>query len=220
MVFWDLETKRQMIHLCSGLCFAIILFLLAQNDPLRGPDQGFMFLLGGAALTLLISLEISDGRKVPLFYWIVRHTERENDAPGKGVTWYFFGVLITYGVFYYVFHVNQVLIIASMLVLAIGDSVCTGIGRKIGRRLLPKTETKSWAGSGLGFILSAIAAPLPLMTIFPLGESVIVGFIGAGFGMLIEAYLRRFNDNLTIPIAACAAMTIASYLLGLPVFYA
>lgn len=212
MVFWDLETKRQLLHLVSGLSFAVVVFHLS-------PNQGFIFLLGGAALTLLISLEISDGRKVPLFYWLVRHTERKNSTPGSGVTWYFFGVLFTFGVFYYLLKVHPVLIISSMMILAIGDSICTGIGRKIGRRLLPRTETKSWAGSGLGFILSALAAPIPLMSIFPLGESVIVGFIGAGVGMLTEAYLRKFNDNLTIPIVACAAMSIAAYLLGLPLFY-
>lgn len=212
MVFWDLETKRQSLHLMFGVFFATIVYFL-------NPENGFLFLLGGAALTLLISLEISDGKKVPLINWIVRQTEREENAPGEGVTWYFFGVILTFIIFYYGLHVQKELIVASMVILAVGDSVCTGIGRKLGRKLLPKTETKSWAGSGLGFILSALGAPLALLSLLTPENAFIIGGIGAAVGMLTEAYLRKFNDNLTIPIAACAAMVIASHVLQLNVFY-
>ncbi|MCD6414165.1 MAG: hypothetical protein J7L23_00870 [Candidatus Diapherotrites archaeon] len=207
MVFWDLESKRQSIHLVFGVLFAFIVYMLK-------PEQSFAFLLGGAALTLLLSLEISEGRKVPVFYWVVRHTERANNKPGSGVTWYFFGVLLTFSIFYFYFNVPKEIIVASMLILAIGDSVCTGLGRKLGRRLLPKTQTKSWAGSGLGFLFSFLGASVPLANIFPPEQTVTIALIGAAVGMLTEAYLRKLNDNLTIPVVSCAAMSLAAYWLG------
>lgn len=207
MVFWDLESKRQAIHLIFGVFFASIVYFLS-------PEQGFAFLFGGAALTLLISLEISEGRKVPIFYWVVRHTERANHTPGSGVTWYFFGVLLTFSIFYFYLAIPKEIIVASMLILAIGDSVCTGLGRKLGKRLLPKTKTKSWAGSGLGFLFSFLGAPLPLLKIFPPNQAIVIAFIGASVGMLTEAYLRKLNDNLTIPLASCTAMSLAAYWLG------
>jgi dolichol kinase len=211
MAFWDLETRRKTLHLLSGVAFAATVHFL------EDPSDAFIFLFTGAVLTLIFSYEISEGKKVPIVSWVVKKTERANRAPGSGVTWYFLGVLVMFVLFYYQLGVPKQFIVASMLVLAIGDGVSTGLGRKLGKRLLPKTKTKSWAGTGLGFLLSFFALPFVFSTMPGIIDwhVILLSFAGSFVGMLTEAYSPWVNDNLSIPLTSCAAITGTAWLLGL-----
>jgi len=206
MVVIDLETKRQAVHLVSGLIFASIVYVL--------PVDISFYLLGfGAIMTFVFKDRMEQGKKVLLFSKLVKHTERKGKPPASGVTWYFFGVLIILTIFVLWLGLPKEFVVASMLIVAIGDSICTGLGRKIGKKKLPKTKTKSYRGSGIGFFLAFVGALAVLNTVFDFKTAFVISAVGAFIGMLAEAYLIWIDDNLTIPVLSCCAMVIAHYLL-------
>ncbi|MCD6522124.1 MAG: hypothetical protein J7K68_00060 [Candidatus Diapherotrites archaeon] len=205
MVIVDLETKRQAVHLVSGIIFALAVFYLPS-------DMAFYFLTAGAILTVIFAEQIEQGKNIIFFSKLVKHTERKGKPPASGVTWYFLGVLFIMVLYHLWLGLPKIFIVASMLVVAIGDSICTGLGRKIGRKKLPRTQTKSYRGSGIGFGLAFVGALIALNTYFDFKTSFVIAAIGSVVGMLTEAYLRGLDDNLTIPIMSCSAMVI-TYLL-------
>jgi len=203
----DLETRRQATHLLSGLFFATAVYAL---------DTMYAFALLGIAalLTFVLSFEIKKGKRVPVFSWLVTKTERKGKPPASGVTWYFLGVILIF-VASLMMHVPKEIVVAAMLVVAIGDSICTGLGRKIGTKRLPYTTTKSYEGSFIGFGAAFFGAAFVLKLALSTGNAMILAAVGATVGMLTEAYLRCLDDNFTIPVMAWLAMVIAATLLGL-----
>lgn len=202
----DLETRRQGVHLFSGLLFALIVHMLPTS-------YGFAFLAIMAVLTFIVSKFIIKGKKIPFFSWLVAKTERKGKAPASGVTWYFLGVLFIF-VLSVFFGIDKIFVTSAMLIVAIGDSFCTGLGRKIGRKRLPRTTTKSYEGSLIGFGTAFFAAAFALKLILPTTPAMIIAGAGAFVGMIAEAYVRFIDDNLTIPILSWLAMVIVAGLLG------
>ncbi len=168
---------------------------------------------GMAVLTFLVSKSIQAGKKIPFFSWLVKKTERKGKPPASGVTWYFLGVLLIF-VLSILLRTGKEYVVAAMLIVAIGDSICTGLGRKIGRKRLPHTTTKSYEGSFIGFGTAFFAAAFVLKLMLPTTPAMVIAAVGAIVGMLSEAYIRLIDDNLTIPVLSWAAMVIAAALIG------
>lgn len=206
MKLWDLEGKRQTLHLVAGTFFAGIIYILPIN-------WSFLVLALGSILTHAFSFSMKKGVKFPLISWLVNKTERKGNIPGYGVMWFFHGMLTVFVIFGLITKVPIEFIAASILILAIGDSIATGLGRHIGKTRLPKTKTKSYEGTGVGFFFAFLGASYVLMRVLPFQTALIVGAIGAMVGMLSEAYLTQINDNLTIPVLSCSAMVISALLL-------
>jgi dolichol kinase len=204
----DLETKRQAVHFLSGTGIAGIVYALPSLWALA-------FLAGSGLVTFVFRHLILNGHHVPLFSRLVEHTERPGKPPGSGVTWFFLGNTLAFVVFTLVAGVPKEFVVAAMLVLSIGDSVCVAIGRAVGKKRLPMTRTKTWWGSLTGFGAAFFGASFVLNLVLPAGQAVIVAFAGALAGMLTEAYLRSVDDNFSIPVMACSAMIIAFSLLRL-----
>ncbi|MCK4327932.1 MAG: hypothetical protein KAW41_05725 [Candidatus Diapherotrites archaeon] len=202
----DLETRRQALHLFSGLFFASIVHLSTT-------EEGFAFLAICSFLTFVLSSRIKRGKKIPFFSWLVDNTERKGKPPASGVTWYFLGVLSIFVASLYL-GIAKEFVVAAMLIVAIGDSICTGLGRKIGRKRLPRTQTKSYEGSVVGFGAAFFGAAFVLKLLLPTTEAMIIAAVGAVVGMLAEAYLTMIDDNLSIPIAAWLAMVVVATLIG------
>jgi dolichol kinase len=195
-----LETKRQAVHGISGVLFAIAILLL----PL---ELGFVLLAVSTILLFFFRKQLENGRDMFLVSKLVKHTERKGKRIASGVPWYFAGVLTVFVVFGLIAAVPKEIVVASMLIVAVGDSLCTGLGRKIGKKKLPRTTTKSYRGSLIGFFFAFLVAAFVLQ---PLGNetAIIVGFAGAFVGMLAEAYVK-LDDNFTIPVLSASAMVIA-----------
>ncbi|MFC2174290.1 diacylglycerol/polyprenol kinase family protein [archaeon] len=202
----DLETRRQAVHLFSGLFFASVVHLTTM-------EEGFAFLGIAALLTFAFSKMIKGGKKVPFLSWLVDKTERKGKPPASGVTWYFLGVLFIFVASMYL-GIAKEFVVAAMLIVAIGDSICTGLGRKIGRKKLPRTKTKSYEGSLVGFGAAFFGAAFVLKLLLPTTEAMIIAGAGAIVGMIAEAYLTMIDDNLSIPILAWLAMVIAASVIG------
>ncbi len=202
----DLETRRQAVHLFSGLFFASLVYMMSTVEALA-------FLGIAAICTVVFSWLIKRGHRVPFFNWLVKKTERKGKPPASGVTWYFLGVLFIFVASIYL-GIAKEFVVAAMLVVAIGDSICTGLGRKIGRKKLPRTKTKSYEGSILGFGAAFFGAAFVLKLALPTMPSMIIAGSGAFIGMLAEAYLISIDDNLTIPVTAWTAMVIVAMFIG------
>jgi len=94
---------------------------------------------------------------------------------------------------------------AAILVLGVGDSVSTFIGKKYGEMKLPHNRRKSVEGSLSGFLASLLVlAPLPAIGIE-------LAFLGSFVGMFFESFNDRvgLDDNIIVPITAGIAMMLA-----------
>ncbi len=195
----DLETKRQFIHM-SGIGVAI--YVKWSNDA-----YGYIVPLSTLVLALLIgnifALTYKKGIKIPIVSYIIETTERAEviaEAPGKGALSFFLGALLTL----IIFRFNMNVVSAGIAILALGDSASTLAGRNFGRHKIQYNNHKSWEGTLGGIIFAAVGAS---MIIKPE-----IAIIGAVFGMLIETLPLNFDDNISVPISACAAMSFALYL--------
>jgi dolichol kinase len=88
---------------------------------------------------------------------------------------------------------------ASIAIVAIGDPVASYVGGGFGRRHIRRNKTLE--GSIAGFIASFLAASL---IVLPLAA--LVGSIGA----MVTELLDIPDDNLTMPIAAGALITVVT----------
>ena len=91
---------------------------------------------------------------------------------------------------------------ASIGIVAVGDPVAAYIGGKFGRRHI--TRKKTVEGAIAGFTASLLLASLIV--------SPFVAFVGSTSAMLMEL-LDKPDDNLTMPIAAGALMTLTTLLI-------
>jgi dolichol kinase len=93
---------------------------------------------------------------------------------------------------------------SAILLLLIGDSASTLVGRRWGKHKLPFNKFKSYEGS-LAFLSVGFLCSMTLLPIVP-------AFFGATIGALTEAY-SPIDDNIPIPIISALAMTLAFYLI-------
>lgn len=111
--------------------------------------------------------------------------------------------------------------VVLLMLLCGGDGLADVVGRRWGRARLPGQRDKSWAGS-LGFLVGGFAFTMVFLAYF-----VAVGFLAidlratvtpvlvtALVAMVVEAYTPADLDNLTVPLAALAALWLMGAVLG------
>jgi dolichol kinase len=93
---------------------------------------------------------------------------------------------------------------ASILILAIGDTAASFVGRKMGRWKNPLNPKKTVEGNLAFFATSLFAA----MLFVPTQTAIVVAFVAA----VVESLPIRINDNLTVPLSAGVTMYLLSML--------
>lgn len=185
-----LEVRRQIFHLFFGLFLIFLIYL----DILETYSVLFIVFIG-----LIISL-LSINYKIPLITYMLKRFDREQDVkkfPGKGVLTYMLGTLFALLLF------DKNIAMASIAVLAVGDSFSHIIGRYFGKIKNP-FSIKNIEGTITAIILSTLATYffVPLL----------VGLLGSLVAMVIESIndsdLIIFNDNLFIPIISGLVMSL------------
>ncbi|HEX7469039.1 MAG TPA: SEC59/DGK1/VTE5 family protein [Methanobacterium sp.] len=183
----DREILRQLIH-TSGI-FILILGIFLNPQVL--------ILL---CIIMLISAEIvfilDRYYHIPIFSTILSVSKRGDDE--RGFLYFFIGIIATL----YIFSFNMAIANSGILMLIIGDSASTIIGRRFGRHKLPFKKLKSVEGSVAFFVVGFLGA----LTLLPLLPSL----IGALVGALTEAY-SPIDDNIPVPIISALAMTVVIY---------
>lgn len=185
----DRELVRQLIH-ASGV-FVLILGLFLKIDVL--------ILL---CVIMVVSVEIlfilDKYIHIPVFSSIMFTCKRSDDE--RGFLYFFLGIISTLVIFSF----NLSIAYSAILLLLIGDSLSTIVGRKFGKHKLPFNKHKSLEGS-LAFFIVGFICCLILLPPIP-------AFTGALAGTLTEAY-SPVDDNIPIPLVSAMIMALVMYLL-------
>lgn len=188
----DLELRRQLIHLTIGVIIAAFVYYNFLNIWLF-----LTAIICGCGLSVILKY-----KKIPVISGMQKYFERERDIkyfPGKGLIFMVIGSGLSYAVF------SKEIAVASILILAIGDSLTNIIGKYFGRIQSPFDETKNVEGTIVAFFISALVAMK-----FANFNQVVFGALIAMFieMMPIKIWKIRIDDNLIIPVLAGAVMSL------------
>lgn len=190
----DLETRRQLIH-ASGA--AVALYVRWSYNAL-----GFLAPFATLVLAIIFLYLAAEGYKrkvrLPVVSNIIDAAERAEaieKSPASGALFFLIGSLFSL----LIFSSNINVVCASILILALGDSASTLVGRNFGRTKIFYNPAKSWEGSIGGFVFAFLGAATQV--------SQPIALVGALAGMLAETLPIKVNDNITVPVFAGLAMS-------------
>ncbi|KXB09162.1 hypothetical protein AKJ35_00500 [candidate division MSBL1 archaeon SCGC-AAA833F18] len=207
----SLEVKRQVFHGTLGVVFVALLYFgtlewLGDMIPLsvlRSPARPLLIFLAVGVTLILLSRKY----RIPLIYWFLTNFERREEIevfPGRGA---FFAVL---GIFLVVALFELPIAMASITILALGDSISHLVGQKVGRTKHPLSKVKFLEGHIAGILISAAAATLFVPPLWALIAASVAMFVeGIDVGL---AGSRMADDNLIIPVTAGVVLFIISSL--------
>ena len=184
-----MEFRRQMFHLFLGIIIVLLLLFDIINKKTL-----FLALIIGGILSLL-----SMKWKIPVITWLLEIFDRKNvKFPGEGAFYYILGCTLAL----YLFSFNIAL--ASIMVLALGDSFSHIIGKQYGKK---KFGVKTLAGTLSGILFGFFGALVFV--------NASMAFFGAAISMLVEAIELRLkniviDDNILIPIVSGVVMQMVS----------
>jgi len=195
----DIEIKRQIIHACGvftillvqifdrwnaavlTFLIAAIFFLLAKYRQMRKNTE--------SSLKPKVFDEFEDYLENG-----VKNYERQKELPFKGAITFYTGCFLSIALF------PANVAIASITILALGDSLATVIGKFFGKHKLSINKEKSWEGSITFFIASF------LILIFFIKNPLNILVVGA-VTTLVEM-LPRIDDNITVPLSVGILMSL------------
>ena len=189
-----LEVRRQVAHLCFGVLLTLLLFL----------DLIDAWFLTAATLTfaaLILYWKSACGANC-LFKRMLSFFERDEHItrfPARGPFFFLFSTLLTVLLF------PRTIALASILILAVGDSISHLYGRFLGRVKVPFFPEKNLEGHIVGGCIAALVS-----TIF---VPLVPALVASAIAMLVEIPRFRIgqmqvDDNLLIPLAAGTTLFI------------
>ena len=186
------EWNRQIFHLALGVAIVALL-----KFGFIGKEMILIFVIIGFILSCL-----SRKVKIPIIYQLLRKFERKRELekfPGRGILFYFIGAYIALLLF------SREIAMASIMVLALGDSISHIYGLHYGKIKHPLSKTKFLEGTVAGFVAGFLGAVI----FIPLAEALLASLAA----MIVEAVEIRIgteqvDDNLIIPVVAGAAVWI------------
>lgn len=200
------ETERQIIHIIFGLVIVFLLYF----------DFFNAYSLAIVTLIAFVLFYLSKKHKLIVVYEILGRLERKEDLekfPGKGPLFYLIGATIVTAFF------EKDIAMASITILALGDSIPYMVGNKFKKIRSPFNEKKFLEGSFAGWLAAFIGAAL--MLFFSLSGSIsfiiLQAFFASAFAMLAEAIdirvkLNKIDDNIIIPIVASCVIWFIRFL--------
>ncbi|MBU0614985.1 MAG: SEC59/DGK1/VTE5 family protein [Nanoarchaeota archaeon] len=195
-----LEVRRQIIHLLSGVILAFLVYIQILNKV----SVVILYLIGW-----FICIRCKHER-IPMVYSFLRYFEREEDLekfPGKGALFYLLGTALVVILF------PLDIAVASILILAFGDSISHIVGR-FGSIKHPFNSKKFLEGSVAGAIMAFIAAYIILGDPFEAGIGAVLGMFLEGFNM--EHKGKKIDDNVIVPLAAAVGIWLIRLILRYP----
>lgn len=180
----EIEIRRKIFHLFVGAVFVALIFYNIVTVQVAGA----LFVI-----SLFVS-SIGRKRQIPWFYKMLMHVDRKKDMknfPAKGA------VFLALGIFLSLLLYDKDIAMASIIILAVGDSMGPLIGQ-YGNMKHPITE-RYVEGIVAGGILAFLAA---MIFVSPLEAA-----LGSAIAMLVEGLDIKFgkealDDNISIPIVA------------------
>lgn len=182
----NFEWNRQIFHIFLGIGIVALLVYGFVNKEM---------ILTAAIIGLILSY-LSKKIEIPVIRNLLEIFERREDIgkfPGKGIIFYLIGVYVALLLF------PKDVAMASVMVLALGDSVSHLYGLHYGKIKHPLSKTKFLEGTIAGFISGFIGA----FVFLPWWEALLASFAA----MIIEAVeikigTQQVDDNLIMPFVA------------------
>lgn len=180
------EWNRQLFHIFLGIGLVALL-----KYGFIGKNLILIIIITGLLLSYL-----SKKLRIPVIFNLLEIFERSADIkkfPGKGIIFYFIGTYIVLLLF------SKEIAMASIMVLALGDSVSHLYGLHYGKIKHPLSKTKFLEGTIAGFVAGFIGALLfakPLEAFFASLTAIIVETIEIKIGT------QQVDDNLIVPFVA------------------
>ncbi len=182
----QLEIRRKIVHLALGIALAGLLFFDALSAKYLGIAIGVLGLI----------FFTTRRKRITFIDWILENFEREEDKrtyPGKGALFYLIGVELCIVLF------PKDITIASVLILAFGDSIPNFVGMQFRRIPHPFSDRKFLEGSLAGLFAAFLAASF----FVEWQEALIAAFVAMVIeGIDMKIGFEKIDDNLIIPIAA------------------
>ncbi len=182
----NFELRRQLFHAFLGIIIVLLLMFEFVNKEM---------ILVAVIFGLLMSY-LSRKARIPVIWDLLQVFERKRELgkfPGKGIIFYFIGVYVALLLF------PKDIAMASIMVLALGDSVSHLFGIHFGKTKHPLSKTKFLEGTIAGFIAGFIGA-----LAFSRWHEALFASLAA---MIVEAIevkvgTEQVDDNLIVPIVA------------------
>jgi dolichol kinase len=187
------EVRRKMFHIVLGFTIIALYYFNILN-----PTNLSILILIGIPVCFL-----SKHYKIPVLQWFLNTFEREEymkKLPGRSVIFFLTGSLIAMILF------QKDIVIASLLILTIGDGISPIIGMSYGRIRHPFSNIKFIEGTLTGATVSIV-----VIMLFNLWGYIDISFweaflasFAAMFveGIEIELHRDMQDDNLIIPLVA------------------
>lgn len=181
------EIGRQILHIMIGL---VTVFLI--HTEILSPLAIFFIIIIGI-LASLISKRI----KLPFFSYFLDRWEREENKnfPGKGMIWFFIGVLLVIKLF------TLDIALAAIMILTLGDSVSHLFGERFGQlnNIFNGNGKKLFEGTLAGTFAGFLGA---LLFVSPL-EAIVASFAAMAVEVVkIDLNENTVDDNLVVPLVA------------------
>lgn len=193
------EIYRQIIHLLVGLITMGLIYF-----GILSPLAVFLLIIVGVLISIL-----SKRIWLPFFSFFLEHCEREEDKksfPGKGMVFFFIGVLLVLQLF------ERDIALAAIMILALGDSVSHLVGGKYGqiRNIFNGKSKKLFEGTLAGTLAGFFGA---ILFVSPI-EAFIASFV-AMVGEVVEIDFNQntLNDNIVVPLVAGTVIFLLRYYL-------
>ena len=187
-----LEIRRKIFHMFAGVAIAFLFYY-----DILTPRMMFE----GAIIGVLLVL-ISKRVRLPFFGWFLEKFERPEELkrfPGRGTLFLFVGALAVMKLF------PKDIALASIMILAFGDSFSHLFGGKFGRlvNIFNEKSKKLFEGTLVGFGAGFFSA----LIFVPAHEA----FFGSFVAMAAEVVKFDLNentidDNLIVPVVAGTIM--------------
>ena len=186
-----LELRRQAVH-AFGIVVAIGVMFLPHELYVGGLESVLIFFIL-LSVYKAGKLEFM-GEVGKVFLLFAKKFERSGELLLRGPIMFFAGATITAIIF------PQNIAAAAIAVLALGDSASTIIGKAYGKHKIPWEGNRSWEGSTAFFVFAFAAC---LLFQIPVQKA----FAAAALSAIVET-IPILDDNLTVPIAAAAAIQL------------
>ena len=195
----NFEWNRQLFHVFLGITIVVLLThgIIGKNvAPFKIFDADILALIIFGFLLSYICKKI----RIPFIYNLLEIFERKEDIlkfPGRGIIFYFIGIYTSLLLF------PKDIAMASIMVLALGDSVSHLYGLHFGKIRHPLSKTKFLEGTIAGFAAGFFGA----LIFIPLTEALIASLAA----MIVEAIeikigTQQVDDNLIVPLVAGAVI--------------
>ncbi len=188
------EYLRQLLHIVIGVITVVLIYF-----HILTPFAIFLLIIVGVIASFL-----SKRTYLPFFTYFLNNLERENQRdkfPGKGLIFYFVGVLLVIKLF------DTNIALASIMILAFGDSISHMVGRHFGRikNIFNGNSRKLLEGTVAGTLAGFLGA----LVFVPIAEA----FLGSLVAMIAEVIKIDFNekpldDNFIVPLVAGTTMLL------------